>query len=340
MAAPKKIILNAFAENCVGHINHGLWTHPRDQSRNYHTIEYWVDLARTLERGLFDGLFIADILGVYDIYQGNIDVTLRESVQLPINDPMLLVSAMAAQTRHLGFGVTVNALSEHPYLLARRFATLDHLTRGRFGWNIVTGYLDSAARAIGLDNQLLHDERYDRAEEALQVLYQLLEASWDDDAVAYDKQNRIFADPKKVRPIHHHGRYYQVDGYHLGEPSPQRTPVLYQAGTSGRGQQFAAQHAEAVFVGGTDKAAIRKTVDALRAQVAATGRRPDDVKVILGISVVPPKRATSMPSTCVMPAPKQVWHISPPAWALICRVTHWTSQLRWTAPTPFSPRCG
>ena len=268
-------------------MNHGLWTHPRDQSRDYHTMAYWVELARTLERGLFDGLFIADILGVYDLYQGNIDVTLREAVQLPINDPMLLVSAMAAQTRHLGFGVTVNALSEHPYLLARRFSTLDHLTGGRFGWNIVTGYLDSAARAIGLDNQLLHDERYDRAEEALHVLYQLLEASWDDDAVQYDKQNRVFADPKKVRPIHHHGRFYQVDGYHLGEPSPQRTPVLYQAGTSGRGQQFAAQHAEAVFIGGTDKAAIRKTVDALRAQVAATGRRPDDVKVILGVSVVP-----------------------------------------------------
>ena len=285
--ASKKIILNAFAENCVGHINHGLWAHPRDQSRDYNTIDYWVQLARTLERGLFDGLFIADILGVYDLYQGNVDVTLREAVQLPINDPMLLVSAMAAQTQHLGFGVTVNALSEHPYLLARRFSTLDHLTRGRFGWNIVTGYLDSAARAIGLDNQLLHDERYDRAEEALQVLYKLLETSWDDDAVRYDKANRVFADPHKVRPIAHHGRYYNVAGYHLSEPSPQRTPVLYQAGTSGRGQQFAAQHAEAVFIGGTDKAVIRKTVDGLRAQVAATGRRPDDVKVILGISVVP-----------------------------------------------------
>jgi len=285
--ASKKIILNAFNENCVGHINHGLWTHPRDRSRDYNTLGYWTELAQTLERGLFDGLFIADILGVYDIYQGTIDVTLREAVQLPINDPILLVSAMAAQTRHLGFGITVNALSEHPYLLARRFATLDQLTRGRFGWNIVTGYLDSAARAIGLDNQLLHDERYDRAEEALDVLYQLLEGSWEDDAVVYDKQRRIFADPAKVHPVHHKGRYYQVDGYHLGEPSPQRTPVLYQAGTSGRGQQFAARHAEAVFIGGTDRAAIRKTVQELRAQVAAAGRQPTDVKIILGISVVP-----------------------------------------------------
>lgn len=283
----KHIILNAFNENCVGHINHGLWTHPRDRSSEYNTLSFWTDMARTLERGLFDGMFIADILGVYDVYQGNVDVTLKEAVQLPINDPILLVSAMAAATQHLGFGVTVNALSEHPYLLARRFTTLDHLTQGRFGWNIVTGYLDSAARAIGQDNQLLHDERYDRAEEALEVLYKLLEGSWSDEAVVNDKQRRVYADPRHVRPIKHQGRYYQVEGYHLGEPSPQRTPVLYQAGTSGRGQQFAAEHAEAIFIGGNDKAAVRRTVQTLREQVVQAGRRADDIKVVLGVSVVP-----------------------------------------------------
>lgn len=283
----KHLILNAFNENCVGHINHGLWTHPRDRSSEYNTLSFWTDMARTLERGLFDGMFIADILGVYDVYQGNVDVTLKEAVQLPINDPILLVSAMAAATQHLGFGVTVNALSEHPYLLARRFTTLDHLTQGRFGWNIVTGYLDSAARAIGQDNQLLHDERYDRAEEALEVLYKLLEGSWSDEAVVNDKQRRVYADPRHVRPIKHQGRYYQVEGYHLGEPSPQRTPVLYQAGTSGRGQQFAAEHAEAIFIGGDDKAVVRRTVQALREQVVQAGRRADDIKVVLGVSVVP-----------------------------------------------------
>ena len=133
--------------NCVGHINHGLWTHPRDTSTQYHSLRHWTDLARTLERGLFDGLFLADIVGTYDVYQGNVDVTLRESVQLPVNDPTLLVPAMAAVTEHLGFGVTVNLGYEHPYLLARRFSTLDHLTQGRIGWNVVTGYLDSAAPA-------------------------------------------------------------------------------------------------------------------------------------------------------------------------------------------------
>jgi len=283
----KHIILNAFNENCVGHINHGLWTHPRDTTTDYRTIEFWTGMARTLERGLFDGIFIADILGVYDVYQKNLDVTLRESVQLPVNDPMLLVSAMAAVTRHLGFGVTVNPLSEHPYLLARRFSTLDHLSRGRFGWNIVTGYLDSAARAIGQEQQLRHDERYERADEYLDVLYQLLEGSWEDDAVRRDKVARVFADPAKVHPIRHHGRYYDVEGYHLCEPSPQRTPVLFQAGTSGRGQVFAGRHAEAVFIGGHDKAAVRQTVQELRAQAVRAGRQADDVKIVLGITVVP-----------------------------------------------------
>ena len=129
---------------------------------NFNRLSYWTDLARTLERGLFDGLFIADIVGVYDVYQAGIDLTLRESIQLPVNDPVVLVSAMAAVTQHLGFGVTVNPTTEHPYLLARRFGTLDHLTTGRIGWNVVTGYLDSAARAIGLPQQIGHDDRYDR----------------------------------------------------------------------------------------------------------------------------------------------------------------------------------
>jgi len=283
---PKQILLNAFNMNCVGHINHGLWTHPRDRSSEYNTLEYWIDQARTLERGLFDGLFIADIVGVYDVYGANVDVTLKESIQLPVNDPLLIVPAMAAATQHLGFGVTVNLTYEQPYLLARRFSTLDHLTRGRVGWNIVTGYLDSAARAMGLDGQLAHDERYDRADEFLDVLYKLWEGSWQDDAVLRDKAARVFADPAKVRKVSHNGRYYKVDGYHLSEPSPQRTPVLFQAGSSGRGQQFAARHAECVFISPPNKEAARKTVSALREQLAAAGRRPDDVKVFMGAAVV------------------------------------------------------
>ncbi|QGZ64950.1 LLM class flavin-dependent oxidoreductase [Paraburkholderia acidisoli] len=287
MAKPdKQILLNAFNMNCVGHINHGLWTHPRDRSTDYRTLAYWTNLARTLERGLFDGLFLADIVGVYDVYQRNVDVTLRESIQLPVNDPTLLVPAMAAVTEHLGFGVTVNLTYEQPYLLARRFSTLDHLTNGRIGWNIVTGYLDSAARAMGLEQQLPHDERYDRADEYLEVLYKLWEGSWEADAVRRDKAARVFADPAKVHRVEHAGRYYRVDGYHLAEPSPQRTPVLFQAGSSGRGQRFAARHAECVFISPPNRAAARETVRALREQLVLAGRRPDDVKVFVGAAVV------------------------------------------------------
>ena len=159
----KKILINAFNMNCIGHINHGLWTHPRDTSTRFNTLEYWTELAQLLERGLFDGLFIADIVGVYDVYQQSVDVPLKESIQLPVNDPLLLVSAMAAVTKNLGFGLTANLTYEPPYLFARRMSTLDHLTRGRVGWNIVTGYLDSAAKAMGLTEQVEHDRRYDQA---------------------------------------------------------------------------------------------------------------------------------------------------------------------------------
>ena len=282
----KQIRLNAFNMNCVGHINHGLWTHPRDRSSDYTSLEYWTEQAKLLERGKFDGLFLADIVGVYDVYQGSVDLTLRESIQLPVNDPLLLVSAMAGVTKHLGFGVTVNLTYEAPYLFARRMSTLDHLTRGRIGWNIVTGYLDSAARAMGLREQPEHDERYERAEEFMQVLYKLWEGSWEDGAVLRDRQRRLFADPAKVHPVKHDGRYYQVDGYHLSEPSPQRTPLLYQAGASDRGQQFAARHAECVFISSQKPEAARKLVADLRDQAELAGRQRNDLKIFMGISVI------------------------------------------------------
>ena len=149
MTACRPIRLNAFDMACVGHIQHGMWTHPRDHSSDYTSLEHWVGLAQMLERGLFDGLFLADVLGAYDVYGGNADASLCGAVQIPLLDPMALVPAMAYATTHLGFGVTCNLAYEPPFLFARRMATLDHLTRGRIGWNIVTGYLDSAARAIG-----------------------------------------------------------------------------------------------------------------------------------------------------------------------------------------------
>jgi len=285
----KEIHFNAFDMNCVGHIQQGLWRHPRDRSAEYNKIQYWIEYARKLEKGLFDGIFFADVLGVYDVYGASPDAALRGAVQVPVNDPTLLIPAMAAVTQHLGFGVTSNLVYESPFQFARRMSTLDHLTGGRVGWNIVTGYLDSAARAIGLSGQMAHDDRYDLAEEYMELVYKLWEGSWEDDAVKLDRQNGVYADSSKVHVIHHHGQQYQVDAMHLSEPSPQRTPVLYQAGSSTRGRLFAATHAECVFVNGQSKEGVQAIVSDIRAQAVRLGRAASDIKVFLGATIVTAK---------------------------------------------------
>ena len=286
-AQPQRHIhVNAFNMNCVGHIHHGLWTHPRDRSTEYHTLKYWTDIAQTLEKGLFDGIFIADVVGYYDVYQRSADLTLREGIQLPVNNPWLLVSAMAAVTEHIGFGLTANISAHHPYTFARDVSTLDQLSRGRVGWNIVTGYVDSGARGLGLDGLTAHDQRYDQADDFLTLAYKLWEGSWDDDAVVADKARRIHTLPDKVRPIVHEGPYYRANAIHMCAPSPQRTPVLFQAGTSARGVQFAGQHGEGIFIGASSPEAARETSRKLRAAAVAAGRRADDLKIYVGIAVV------------------------------------------------------
>ena len=277
----RQIRLNAFDMACVGHIQHGMWTHPRDRSADYTSLDHWVSLARLLERGLFDGLFLADILGVYDVYEGSPDPSLRAAVQIPLIDPLALVPAMAHATTHLGFGVTCNLAYETPFLFARRMATLDHLTRGRIGWNIVTGYLDSAARAMGLSGQMAHDDRYDLADEYMHLAYQLWEGGWRDDAVIRNRDAGIYTDPSRVRPVVHHGKQFHVDAVPLWEPSPQRTPVLYQAGSSDRGRIFAARHAECVFVNGSTRGNVRRIVNDLRSRAA-----PRPMLAFVGVSVV------------------------------------------------------
>ncbi|MGO8919514.1 MAG: LLM class flavin-dependent oxidoreductase [Stellaceae bacterium] len=282
----KEIRLNAFAMNCVGHQSPGLWAHPRDRSETYRDLDYWTTLARLLERGKFDGLFLADVLGVYDVYGGSTEAALRHAIQVPVNDPVLVIPAMAGVTEHLGFGVTCTLSYEPPYPFARRMSTLDHLTKGRIGWNIVTGYLDSAAKAMGLSAQLGHDQRYTLAEEYMEVVYKLWEASWDDDAARRDRQARVFVEPAKVHEIHHHGAYYRVDGIHLCEPSPQRTPVLYQAGASGRGRDFAASHAECVFINGPTPQVVAPFVADIRRRAAGRGRDPRDIAIFTLATVI------------------------------------------------------
>jgi FMN-dependent oxidoreductase (nitrilotriacetate monooxygenase family) len=275
----REIRFNAFDMNCVGHQSPGLWTHPRDRAWQYKDLEYWVDLARLLEKGRFDGLFIADVLGVYDVLNGNNDAALRHSTQVPVNDPLQVIPPMALMTEHLGFGLTASLSFEHPYPFARRISTLDHLTRGRAGWNIVTSYLESGARNIGQAAQTEHDARYDYAEEYLEVCYKLWEGSWEEGAVLRDRARKLFTDPTKVHPIGHVGKHFQVPGIHLCEPSPQRTPVLYQAGASSRGRQFAAEHAECVFVAAPSKVILKKTVADIRRRAAEAGRDPRKILI-------------------------------------------------------------
>ncbi|MFC9476492.1 LLM class flavin-dependent oxidoreductase [Nocardia sp. NPDC056952] len=268
----RPIRFNAFDMNCVAHQSPGLWRHPDDRSHRYTDIGYWTELAKLLERGRFDGIFIADVLGTYDVYGGNDIAALRQGAQTPVADPLLLVSAMAAVTEHLGFGITTGTGFEHPFPFARRLSTLDHLTNGRLGWNVVTGYLPSAARNFGAADQLDHDERYNQADEYIEVLYKLWEGSWEDDAVVRDTEHGIYTDPSKVHHIGHYGKHYTVPGIHVCEPSPQRTPVIYQAGASPRGVRFAAENAEAIFIAGPSKRILAQTVSRVRDALEAAGR--------------------------------------------------------------------
>jgi len=282
----KRIILNAFDMSCVSHQSAGTWRHPSSQAWNYNDLDYWTDMARELERGVFDCLFIADVVGVYDVYRNSAEAALKDAAQVPVNDPFGAVSAMAATTKDLCFGITAAVTFEQPYILARRLSTLDHLTKGRVAWNVVSSYLNSAALNIGMDRQMAHDERYDMADEYMDVVYKLWEGSWEDGAVLRNKASGVFTDASRVHPIRHEGKYFKVPGFHLCEPSPQRTPVIFQAGASGRGRQFAARHAEGMFILTTSIAQARETTDDIRAQAERQGRSRDSIKIFTLLTVI------------------------------------------------------
>jgi len=283
---PRQIRFNAFDMNCVAHQSSGLWRHPDDRSASYTDLGYWTELAKLLEKGRFDGIFLADVLGTYDVYGGSNEAAIRNGAQIPVADPLLVIPAMAYVTEHLGFGVTAGTAYEHPYPFARRMSTLDHLTKGRVGWNIVTGYLPSAARNMGNEDQLEHDDRYDHADEYLEVLYKLWEGSWEDDAVVRDRETGVFTDPSKVHSIGHEGRHFKVPGIHLSEPSPQRSPVIYQAGASSRGIAFAAGNAEAIFVAASTKPVLKATVKKIRDALEAAGRDRYSAKIYTLLTII------------------------------------------------------
>ncbi|TQS33477.1 hypothetical protein Golomagni_06176, partial [Golovinomyces magnicellulatus] len=277
----KSLVLNAFVMMCSGHQSPGLWRHPDDESWKFKDTEHWVELAKLLEEAKFHGIFIADVLGGYDVFKKSLEPAITSGAQWPTTEPLAVVPTMAAATKSIGFGVTVSTTYEQPYHLARRLSTIDHLTKGRLGWNIVTGYLNSAAQNLGHTEQLAHDDRYAQAEEYLKVIYKLLQASWRDDAVKLDREKGIYTDPELVRKINHAGKFFNVPGPHFVDPSPQRTPLLLQAGASKAGKLFAAQHAEAIFTSAHAPQACAANIAEIRATARDTfGRDPRSIKVL------------------------------------------------------------
>lgn len=270
----KRILLGATVMNSPGTVVEGMWTSPGNRAADFNSLDSWVELAQTLEEGGFDFLFIADSLGVHDVYEGGPDATIRNAVHFPINDPSILAAALAGATKDLGLILTSSILQESPFTFARRVSTLDHLTNGRVGWNIVTSYLKTAAANLGIELPA-HSERYAMAEDYVDACYRLWEGSWEDDAVVMDRENDIFADPDKVHRVDKVGPYYRTAGPHLSSPSPQRTPLLFQAGTSNDGRDFASKNAEGIFM---ITPSPRALVDDVVGRAAAHGRSGEDFR--------------------------------------------------------------
>jgi long-chain alkane monooxygenase len=284
--APKKAHLLGFVQNGV--MNHAstMWAHPQDKvGYSFTQPQYWHDLGRLMERGLFDAMFIADELAPYNTYEGSSDATVKYAAQCPVLDPAAVVPLVGAATKHLGIGITLSTSFIRPYQMVRQLSTLDHLTSGRVGWNIVTSYSQSEFQAMGLDNLTPRDKRYEVVEEYLQLCYQLWD-SWEPDAIVYDRENGVFADPDKVHEVHFEGEHFRSHGRSFVHRSPQHRPVLWQAGSSEQGREFAAKHAESVFGIFPTVSTMRAYADDIRARADRQGRDPSTLKLIFGLQTV------------------------------------------------------
>ena len=261
------------------------WAGPESSVRDFTKPTNAVFLAQAMERAGFDYLMIEDSSNVPYTYQGSHDAYLRHSVDTPKLDPAVLAPFLVEATNDLGIVVTCSTTEYQPFMLARLFNTLDHVSDGRIGWNVVTGSNDGGAQNYNRDKQWPHDERYDMADEFMEVCYGLWNG-WDDDALVLDLERGIFADGEKVHPIDHHGKYYKVRGPLSAPPSPQRSPVICQAGGSGRGHRFAGTWAETVITSANDPADMKRQREAIRAHAADAGRDPDSVKVLFLVSPI------------------------------------------------------
>jgi FMN-dependent oxidoreductase (nitrilotriacetate monooxygenase family) len=249
------------------------WVYPPEKIRHqWHEVEYWEEIARTLEEGRFDMFFFADG------WSGGSAASTRWAIQFPTHDPVTLIPRLSAVTEHLGFGATMSTTFYPPFMLARKLASLDHITKGRIGWNIVTSINDAEARNFGTTLPP-HDERYDRADEYLDLVCQLWD-SWEPDAVVMDMENKVFADPEKVHRTNFEGKWYSSAGPLNVIPSPQGQPVRFQAGASERGREFAARWADCVFSAGGQPEQILELRSDISGRMERYNRDPADLRII------------------------------------------------------------
>ncbi|KAH7413922.1 xenobiotic compound monooxygenase, DszA family [Phaeosphaeria sp. MPI-PUGE-AT-0046c] len=269
----KKILINAFDMSTVGHLSPGQWKNPKDMSASKRRLDYWIDLAKLLELGGINSLYLADTDGRYDTYEGSLDNCIRRAAQWPMTNSSIPNSTTAEVTKHLSFAITGSRLFEPPFLLAKRFRTLDHMTGGRCGWNIVTSWEKAAFKAIGVDTNIEHDERYAQADE-----YFRWEGSWSPDAIILDTFADSYINPSKIRTIKHTGKYFNLESRHVLDPTPQRTRFIFQAGTSSAGSEFAATHAEAIFVSSHSPVVLAPKIAKIRELAKAKGRDPAGIE--------------------------------------------------------------
>jgi FMN-dependent oxidoreductase (nitrilotriacetate monooxygenase family) len=284
--ATKKIHLAQFLVHGPTYHSLAMWRHPKTVEAGYDWSRpaLYQHIAQVCERGLFDTVFFADLNYIADTFTGSMGPALRNATQAPEHDPIPLLSFMAAVTKRIGVASTFSVSHSHPFYAARLWATLDHLTEGRAGWNVVTSINSNQAANYGEERQPT-DTRYDRAHEFMEVC-QKLWRSWDKDAVLMDRENAIFADPDKVRRIEHEGRFFKSRGPLNVTRSPQDGPAILQAGTSPKGQDFAVKYADAIF--GIQPRAVDAAAyfNSIKGQMSDIGRDPDTCKILFGMQPI------------------------------------------------------
>ena len=264
----------------------GMWRHPKTISSGFKwdKPELYQHIARVCERGLFDTVFFADLNYIADTYKGAMAPSLMHATQAPEHDPIPLLSFMAAATKKIGVASTFSVSHSHPFYAARLWATLDHLTNGRAGWNVVTSINSNQAANYGEERQST-DNRYDRAHEFMEVCQKLWN-SWDVDAVKMDHENGIFADPEKVNRIEYTGKFFKSRGPLNVTRSPQNGPAIFQAGTSPKGQDFAVKYADAIFAIQPRPEDAANYFNSIKSQMTDIGRDPDACKILFGMQPI------------------------------------------------------